>query len=109
QRTAGNAPGQNWAFDFAPPAGYSGSLAPGFYNFSNGIGAVHLTSYPTIATSSATEEKIAAQIANGTLELAALQNRSFMSDGFASPSRLAAHLYGAGYTCSNTSIPCLFG
>jgi hypothetical protein len=89
---------------FIPPAGYSGSLAPGEYLMpSSGPG------YTFRQSSSLLEQKITAQVGRGELRIAALQNRTTFNVHDTFPASAQFQLYGGGKLCSNTSPTCTGG
>jgi outer membrane receptor protein involved in Fe transport len=66
-------PAYKYLVDFTPDAGYTGSLAPGFYSYLSAQGyAPHITQ-----SASLLEEKITAYLKRGVVRFAALQNNSF--------------------------------
>jgi hypothetical protein len=86
--------GEATPVDFSPPAGYTGSFPAGnslLYSFGG------LT--PIVQSSSLLEEKIQANVGDGVLRLAALQNRTYSSQTFSygGPNDpITAQLYGGG-------------
>ncbi len=99
------------ATNFMPPAGYTGSvpagemnLSPGNYGYSNGNSNLF---FQTVALF---EEKVTAQIGDGVLRAALLQNTTsngYQSAGYPGPA--VGQLYGGGLLCSNTSPNCRTG
>jgi len=87
--------------DFTPPAGYTGSIAPGvhYLAYSGGNGAT-----PVLQSSSLVEEKIIAALGRGTLHLAALQNRTWSSQSNNTLSSATVQLFGAGTWNGNPTV-----
>ena len=83
--------------NFTAPAGYTGSYAPGksqLYFYQG-----YYSPVPFVQASSLLEEKIAAGIGQGVLTLAAMQNKTFITETFDQPGPNQPHteqLYGSG-------------
>jgi outer membrane receptor protein involved in Fe transport len=94
QRSAAFDSNENQVLDFSPPPGYSGGLAPGNYQAPGDAG---LIAVPQYQISNVIEEKFVAQLGNGVLKLAALQNRvnSALSENQGTSATL--QLWGGGY------------
>jgi hypothetical protein len=92
------------AFDFLPPASYTGLTGMSLLN--GNPCAFGTSTYQNV--SSLLEEKITAQLGRGVLQVAALQNRTFSTYGISYPtSATTVQLYGAGYL-NGSSSPTIF-
>jgi outer membrane receptor protein involved in Fe transport len=92
------------AFDFLPPAGYSGQTGMSFLPMCFPQGSTSQN------VSSLLEEKITTQLGRGVLQLAALQNRSGGTTGLNPPTSGTLRLYGAGCVGSaSLTIACPSG
>jgi len=98
QHSVGAFPYSEYELNFQPPSGYTGAMPPGVqygaYNFA----------FPSTQTSSLLEEKLTAKLGQGTLRLAALQNRTFLNQVTDLPNVSTVKLYGAGYLNGSSTL-----
>jgi hypothetical protein len=83
---------------FTPPAGYTGSVAAGSQTYFE-----MLFQDPIEQSSSLLEERMTFKIGEGSLQLAALQNRTFGTQRIADPPSFTAQIWGGGAIGTATS------
>jgi outer membrane receptor protein involved in Fe transport len=97
-------PGWYRTWNFTPPAGYAGSIPAGLDEFfDSGI------QDPNQQGSSMLEEKLNVRLGVGTLQIAALQNRSFETQYISEPQIQTMQLWGGGaFGTSSNNTPVIF-